>query len=224
MIRFAVAMLSGILAIPMLPAQTGKTELLDLTRNRPILRHRPWRVIEGSGGGLTSGWHPPPPRLKIALLQTEKTSYQFGDEAVFEILIENITKEVVVIPWSAELDIVKPDDDRDPPGYASALLSLVIEAPPYGWVLLASHSIYGSNVMAGSLKRLAPGEKVRIRAPGMLYVGDAAASEQIAKRLPGKYEVHAEFSLFESEFHSKFEQFISENGLFIRLRKHEVTK
>lgn len=216
MIRFAVAMLSGILAIPMLPAQTGNTELLDLTRNRPVLRHRPSRVIEVSGG-----WPPPPPRLKIALLHTEKNSYQFGDEAVFEVLIENITKKVVVIPWSAELDIVKPDDDRDPPGYASALLSLVIEVQPYGWVLLASHSIYGSNVMAGSLKRLAPGEKVRIRAPGMLYVGDAAAAEQIAKRLPGKYEVHAEFSLSESEFNAKWEIFVSDNSVFVQLRKRE---
>lgn len=221
MIRMAVAMLSGILAFPMLPAQTGKTELLDLTRNRPILRHRPWRVIEGRGGRLTSGWHPPPPRLKIALLHTEKNSYQFGDEAIFEVLIENITRKVVVIPWAAELDIVKPDDDRDPPGYASALLSLVIEVQPYGWVLLASQSIYGSDVMAGSLKRLAPGEKVRIRAPGMLYVGDSAAAEQIAKRLPGKYEVHAKLSLFESEFNARSEILVSDNSVFVQLRKRE---
>jgi hypothetical protein len=154
--------------------------------------------------------HAPPPKpspLKITLFNLDKTVYTVGDDVIFDILVENISQESVVIPWSSDIDKVIPADNSAPPGYRAAILKLIVADDGSRKYQFNGAIIYGSQLLAGSLKTLEPGYQVRIKVPG--YFRFPMSDEKMIK------ELRAEFCFISGNYLSS----ISENGIPIELRK-----
>lgn len=215
------------------PAQQRKPDFLDLTKTPPQ-KMRPYRKGGGAGAGGGDGWKAPPKIIpvKVTLLSLDKRSYQLGDEVIYEVVLENTTKDVLVIPWSGDYDKVKPDEERGPPSYIYAFLGLVIKGEIGGDQSIAGQEIFGvgqgihgSQLLRGSLKSLSPGQKVRIRAAGRWSVSstDEASRRLLAKlvlaKLPHTFEVSAQFRLTETQINSRYEPAISANSLTVELRR-----
>jgi hypothetical protein len=159
--------------------------------------------------------------FKVTLLSLDKQSYQLGERVVYDILLENITNDPIVIPWSSDQRKVKPDDNKTPPRYTEAFLSLVLTTEVSGEQLIAGQGIYGSELVSGSLKRLLPKQAVRIRAPGQFIFFNVDVAKQMLVSLPRKIEVRARYSLQERSFNSQFEPSASANSLVIEVRKRQ---
>lgn len=136
--------------------------------------------------------------LKVTLSSLDADSYQLGGNVTYEVTLENVSRELQVIPWSPDENQVKPQGQAEPPGYLDAFLSLVIHDKDLGEQSIAVRGLYGSELVQGSLKSLLPGEKVRIRAQGRMFFAVADASEKASKKLIKsalKLKVQARYSL-----------------------------
>lgn len=136
--------------------------------------------------------------LKVTLLSLDAESYQLGATVTYEVTLENVSHELQVIPWSPDENKVKPQGQAEPPGYLDAFLSLVVKDKDLGEQLVAVRGLYGSEMAQSSLKRLLPGQKVKIRAQGRMFFAVADASEKATKKLVKsalKLKVQARYSL-----------------------------
>ncbi|HLL72496.1 MAG TPA: hypothetical protein VK363_13725 [Pyrinomonadaceae bacterium] len=136
--------------------------------------------------------------LKVTLVSLDADSYQLGGSITYEVTLENVSHELQVIPWSPDENKVKPQGQAEPPGYLDAFIGLVVRDKDLGEHFIAVRGLYGSEMMQGSLKRLLPGEKVRIRAQGQMFFAAADASEKASKKLAKsalKLKLQARYSL-----------------------------
>lgn len=158
-----------------------------------------------------------PKPFEITLLSLDKQSYRLGEKCVFEIQLENITNNPLVIPWSPYLDDVKPyDSDKNPPGYLKADLSLIIVNKPSQERLISGITIYGSDLARGSLKTLKPKESVKFRVPGRFSFG---GDEEVKTTFSRKIEVRAYYKPAERNFNWPLENSMSTNSLTVELTK-----
>lgn|SRR5262249_54907217 len=193
-------------------------DFLDLTKATLAGSER--SIGRGQGKGYTGMGHTREIRVnpfKITLLGLNKNSYQIGDEAVFDVEIENITKNPVVIPWSADYNKVKPDEEKTPPGYLEANLSLILVDGISGEQLTIGQGLYGSELLPGSLKKLEPKHPVRIRTPSRLFFLRADTNSQILSRLPLRVEMQARYIILNGEYRPV----ISSKGISIELKKRQ---
>jgi hypothetical protein len=201
------------LQAPMIQAQ--QEELLDLTRIKVTKKERQG-PLSGSGMMGFAG-HDRTPKiipLKITLLSLDRPSYRLGETVVFEVRVENITQEIVVLPWSPDIDAVKPDEESDPPGYMDAYLTLVVRVDISGDQTVIGQPLYGSELEPGSLKPLWPGETVRIRVPGRWYL------PELKEKLPHSFEVRADLGFLRGIDRERYEwQVQSTNTLKVELRR-----
>src|SRR5438270_1978849 len=127
-----------------LPINQKKDEsFLDLTKKRPPEKLR-LKMKGGLGGGVGMTTHTPSSDvipLKITLLSLDKQTYQLADKVMYQVMLENITNDVLVIPWSADYDRVRPDEDHVPSGYIHASLSLLIRYEIAGEEFIAVNGI-----------------------------------------------------------------------------------
>lgn len=152
---------SGLLTLVLGGLLFGQAEVLDLTK-RPPPPDRRWGAV---GGGVVSGTEPTAPlALSLTLPQA---AYRFEDEFVFEVVIQNLTGVPFPIPWEPDWRRIVPEERPPelPEAYRNAALFLYAG---FGGqeVNLVSFGLDGSEEVAGSIRILAPGETVRIRAKG----------------------------------------------------------
>ncbi|MGH9879389.1 MAG: hypothetical protein ACRD5H_17295, partial [Nitrososphaerales archaeon] len=197
---------------------------LDLTRIKRSPANESKTTGKGQGVGAVVG-HTSKSRsnpLKVTLLSLHKQSYQLGDEIIYDVSLENISNSIAIIPWSPDQDAVKPDENKTPPGYLVANLSLVIIDEISGEQFIAGQGLYGSTVVPRSLKRIAPKQSVRIRVPGRLVFYSADEAKRISQKLPYKVEVRARFSFLQGHSASQVESIASTNSIFVDLKKRQV--
>lgn len=201
---------AGLSAQAATAGQEEKDEnFLDLTKYKPV-ESRPDAVTAATGTRVQDTRFNPSPNgrhepartapLKVTLLSLDADSYQLGANVIYEVMLENVSRELQVIPWSPDENKIKPQGQAEPPGYLDAFLSLVVRDKDLGEQLIAVRGLYGSEMAQASLKRLLPGEKVRIRAQGRMFFAVADASEKASKKLVKsalKLKVQARYSLHE---------------------------
>jgi hypothetical protein len=190
--------------------------LLDLTK--PVSRKE--RKKSGSMGGSSASMEGDSRRqvinLKLTLLSLDKQDYRLGDYVICEVRLHNISKSPVFLPWSADYDKVKPNDEKTPPGFLSAFLNLTAMDENEGLIFFNGVSIYGSALLPGSIKQLDPGKSVRIKMRPMLTIGSADVVDRIVKRLPFKMKLNARFASGDG---SGYKAYMSEHSIGIELQK-----
>jgi hypothetical protein len=196
---------------------------LDLTKPRPPQKERGGGRGEGGSGGGGDGVVSPRRvvPVRVTLLSLDKDSYQLGDQVIYEVMLENITNATLVIPWSDDYDRVKPDEETDPPGYLTATLYLVLGDRPAYDPFTALQGIYGSRLVSGSLKKLLPGQTVRIRAPGTWWFYSEDEEKRVLAMVPHTFEVRARFTLQDRPINPRYEPALSANSLAVELTKRQ---
>ncbi|MGH9879388.1 MAG: hypothetical protein ACRD5H_17290, partial [Nitrososphaerales archaeon] len=163
MIMIMSAKLANSFCAPLLLAlvfQVQNDDFLDLRRISLSTGEK--RTGGGQGGGAVAG-HIRAPKivpLKITLSSLNKSNYQLGEEVIYDVILENVTKNTIVIPWSPDRDKTRPNDQNTPSGYLEAFLSLVVKDEGKGEQFIAGQGLFGSKLAPGSLKSLTPGQKV----------------------------------------------------------------
>lgn len=191
---------------------------LDLTRRQPTSANK--ATGKGGGRGYTSsenGHNAPVNPFKVTLLAMDKRSYRIGDEVIFDIELENLTKDPIIVPWSGSSDKVIPDIDKPTPGLVEANISLVINSGAPEEQLFIGRGVYGSDLSQGSLKKLQPNRPVKIRVPGRLAFLSEEANKQLLTRLPLNTEIRVRYSML----NGRYEPATSANGLNIELSKRQ---
>jgi hypothetical protein len=188
---------------------------LDLTKVHPV----PERKTGGGDFNVSGGNDTRSPTLpiQITLFGLNEARYQMGDEVLYDVVITNVGRRDVVIPWSPYEDEIKPDANY-PPGYLVGSFGLVINDLVLGEQTIYGPVLYGSDRVPSSLKRLRSGQKVTIHIPSRwLLTGDDAA-HKILTRLPQKYAVRARFSLIDRTVNPP-RPVISANSVTVELNK-----
>jgi hypothetical protein len=83
-----------------------------------------------------------------------------GDQFVYEVVLENIGNEAVRIPWSPEGHLFSKRMENAT--LATISISSLSNPEP-----ITSAILYGAEPVLGSLLKLDPGDKARVRAPGV---------------------------------------------------------
>ena len=185
---------------------------LDLTKYRPV-EEQPDAGTTADGTRVQDTGFKPSPNgrhepgemapLKVTLVSLDAGSYQLGGSVIYEVRLENVSREVQVIPWSPDENRVGLRGRAEPPGYLDAFLCLVVREQDLGEQFVAVRGLYGSELVQGSLKSLLPGEKVRIRAQGKMFFAAADVSEKAWRKLSKaalKLEVRARYSLHAGQY------------------------
>ncbi|MBI1760920.1 MAG: hypothetical protein HYR56_05720 [Acidobacteria bacterium] len=216
--------------------------------------------VKGGSKGVAVGNHQTQPRnfapLNITLLSLDGHNRQLGDGIIYDVALKNVTKDILVIPWSPDWSKVKPNEEKYPPGYLvlhqaenegcragfnpalhpgcalsihhlqldgvlDAFLSLVIKDEISGDQLVAGQALYGSQLLPNSLKKLRPGQSVRIRTPGILWFTDSDVTKRVLAKLPHMFEVQAYFNLSNPALALPYEPAVSTNRLTLDLKRRQ---
>jgi hypothetical protein len=156
--------------------------------------------------------------IKITLLSLDRESYTLGDKGFFDIALENIGKEPVLIPWSPDPRIGTPSQGTAVPGNLHAVISLLAGRTAATGERVDTFGLYGSEFVHGSLKRLEPGRKVRIRVPFTWQFFDEETPARLLKRPAQRLIVRAQIILNSSKPITPLPAG-SANGLTVELKK-----
>lgn len=178
-------------------------DFLDLTKHAPPEREAPTEDQTASGnveavGGSGVRRHELP--LKVTLLSLDRGSYVLGETGFFDITLENVGREPVVIPWSPDPSIGAPSQGNAVPGNLHAVISLLAGRTTAAAGQRAdAFGLYGSEFVQGSLKRLEPGRKVRIRVPFSWRFFDEETPARLLKQPTQRLVVRAQIVLNSSK-------------------------
>lgn len=214
-LRFVAIFCLSWFLIPEVKGQNN--DFLDLTKVRPPSEKKVSRTIGGGVSGSNDTRSPKLP-LQITLISLNKHSYEMGEEMIYNVVIRNVGRDVVVIPWSPDRDQIKPEEMTYPPRYVDAILSLVITDEVLGEQMIYGPSLYGSEHVPSSLKKLRPGQAVRIRAPSRWVLMSDDAAHGILSRLPQTFVVRARFSVMDRTVNPP-EPVVSTNSVTVELKK-----
>jgi hypothetical protein len=211
-------------------------ELLDLTvrtekvfhSQRPPLQPGEVEYNGGIGDEPRDG-KPPKSPVAITLERVDKPVYQIGDLLVYEVTVENVSSEDVMIPTS------RNEDERDvvygarisgnSKSYAKALVDLHFADGKLDESLTLT-TLYGVTALPQSFRVLHPGRKLRIRDKEKVYFGDSDFRKRLAAETPKKVELRASLTLYVLDsylfnFVKKYKTAVSSNSVMIELRKYE---
>lgn len=209
------------LCLFLVPVACGQGDnFLDLTKFKPAKEEK---LFASGGGGVSGSYNTRSPKLplKITLLSLDRRSYRIGENLIFDVTIKNVGKDIVVIPWSPDRAQIRPDEKGFPPGYLDATLSLAITDRVLGEQIIYGPLLYGSELVPSSLRKLLPGQTVRIRAPSRWALMSADAAHGIISRLPLTFAVRAKFSEMGHTSSPWPEPLISTNSIVVELKKRE---
>jgi hypothetical protein len=152
----------------------------------------------GSGGG-SSHRNPTPDPIRLTLLTLERTRYAWGDSIVYEVLVENIGRRPVTLPWSPDLiaaDSVRPgraDDNR------SGAVSLEVrrDGRPLPNARIAFQTLFGARTQPRTVQTLAPRQTALIRVPGYWEASAAEVASVMGQEQAATVQVTAVFDLFD---------------------------
>lgn len=140
------------------------------------------RVSVGIGCGAES---PKDPRaIRTTLTWLDYLAYEEGEEAEFEVRLENVGTVSLRLPGTPHLADLQPADESVPFDYYS--LSISLEILPF--VGIGSIQLYGTD--KASLITVHPGEWVRVRGRAQLYWNDQL------KRRAGSGAIHETLTAF----------------------------
>ena len=77
----------------------------------------------------------------------------------------------------------------------------------------------GSRLVVRSLKKLKPGEKVRIRASGSWWIGIESVWARFTAELPRTVELRAKYTLYDRPIESRYKSAVSDNSVAVELRR-----
>jgi hypothetical protein len=134
---------------------------IDLTDN--VFRESTRRVRTGGGScGGTSYSQKSQSEVTVTVVSLDKSRYQIGEEATFEIKILNSGKRTIVVPWTPHLGDLEPDDSQIPYKYRVGTVELLF-SDPEGRGFFVLESLYGSRRLPGSLRELEPAQWFTVR-------------------------------------------------------------
>jgi hypothetical protein len=157
----------------------AEDQILDLTKTP----HWGFHPLPTKTSGKPASSQVP---LRVRLLKTDRKAYRRMEMVSYDVSLENISKNPVVIPWS-------PDRFGDGPlarASARLVLAFVLTRRDGTDALIEGVALYGTPDLPGSLKTLAPGERVVIRAPAHL-TGDLLPQDATSPILNPSVEVRA---------------------------------
>jgi hypothetical protein len=134
---------------------------IDLTDN--IFREST-RTVRGGGGSCGGSSHSQKSEFEVTvtLVSLDKSRYQLGEEATFEIKILNSGKRTIVVPWTPHLGDLEPVDSQIPYKYRLGTVELLFNDPE-GKEFSVLESLYGVQSVAGSLRELRPDQWYTVR-------------------------------------------------------------
>jgi hypothetical protein len=139
-----------------------ETSWLDLTDLHPRERIRTPHTLSGQYGG-GAGFEPTL-ETNITLVFLGKTSYSIGEEVTYEVKIKNTGKEPIEIPWTSHRGDLKPAESSQPYTYLHAAISLNFAEPDSNRSFSIYANSYGSSDVAGTTRKLLPGQWILVRA------------------------------------------------------------
>ena len=136
------------------------------------------------------------PNLKLTLLGLDRLSYQPGDAAVYEVLLENVGNRTVRLPWSPDVAAFKALLNAAPRTVSRGSLFLEVQSPQDSTRLawLEPQPLLGIEAINGCILSLRPGEKALIRTPGHWRSSDRELARLLAQP-GGLVRLAAVFSL-----------------------------
>jgi hypothetical protein len=152
---------------------------------------------------LSGSTHQPASPLRLTLLSVDRTDFVYGEEFIYEVLIENIGRETIVLPWSPDLGAFVQPAPRLPAGYLRGSVYLRVESAsgqPEVLALLESQSLYGSDEVPRSRLNLAPGRTALLRVPARWSATMPEGRAGILKQPDGAVQVRAVFSVYVHNF------------------------
>jgi hypothetical protein len=167
---------------------------LDLTDLHPRERIRSPHTISGGCGG---GGFEPALSASITLTYLDKISYSVGEEVTYEVKILNTGKEPIEIPWTPHLGDLEPVDPSQSYTYLNAAILLDFTEPVSNRSFSLYAISYGSLNVAGTTRKLLPGESVFVRARQELQTHEEWWHSKIAESSPLKMKVSANLVLNE---------------------------
>jgi len=149
----------------------------------------------------------------------DKQQYELGEQFIYEVSIENISNQPLLLPWEPDRGKVAPGPTSAQSSLNQMSLSLVIEELE-GDAIFGAQNIYGSDSVPGSLQKLLPGRKVRIRIPGGWYLGTQDLQKRVLPLLPRQFTVKAKLEL-EYQNKSVIEQYtpLFSDSLLVEMKK-----
>ncbi len=166
---------------------------LDLTDTNPRLPIRP----PGLGGGECGGGagYEPAISAKVTLTYLDRTTYSLGDVVTYELKIQNTGKEPIDIPWTPHLADLVPADPSEPYPYLEAVFSLKFTNPVSARSFSLYSDSYGSPNVAGTIRKLPPGESLFVRGRHPIDLYDEEWPRKIAESSPLNVKVTANLTL-----------------------------
>ena len=160
--RVRIGLLAAIALLVVCTTVSQETGWLDLTDLHPRERIRAPHGGSGECGG-GAGFEPSL-ETSITLVYLDKTSYSMGEEVTYEVKIENTGKEPIEIPWTPHLGDLEPADSSQSYTYLAAAISLDFTEPSSNRRFSNYSFSYGSSNLAGTTRKLLPGQWIFVRA------------------------------------------------------------
>ncbi len=170
-------------------AQGPEVGTLDLTKPIPPPPSSEERPGTGGGGGVAiSGRSTPQWPLDVRLASVDRQDYALGDRLIYEVIVTNVGTTALDVPWSADPALAPQRmEDRQ---RRVASFGLFIDHGGARLLLQAANGAYGSDDVSGSMKRLNPGESVRVRAAGEFRVLTPGPRIPATVRLRAQVNMH----------------------------------
>ncbi len=217
--KLKAALLCALLSLLLsLSALAQSVEILDLTKKtgKPETG-----VSVTGGGGLIGGTSTRKATLplRVKLEKLDKQQYETGERFVYEISLENIGNEVLLLPWEPDEKKIQSGKSLGKPAESSVMyVSLAVDELDRD-VIFGAERIFSASSMPGTYKRLSPGQKVMIRASGVWFIGSADASKQLLLTLPRRLAVRAKIKIGDYPTDAKNYDPAFSNALTIDLTK-----
>jgi hypothetical protein len=151
-----------------------------------------------SGGGIADGWVEPEEHqlreIEVSMISVSDMKPTEGSELQAEVLLRNIGKQSIQIPWSTDRSIIRDGQDSHHLNWEAATFRVLLGKHSGNGVLLESSTrwVYGSKFSAGSLLTIQPGDWI---------------SATVKFKLVAMYLYHpGEFGEGESQFLAEWKQ------------------
>jgi hypothetical protein len=141
--------------------------------------------------------------IRLTLFSLERDEFRWGDSCIYEVLIENIGREPIVIPWSPDRNLF-PISARDAMSwYLDGAVGLEVLGRRGSRPLarLKLQPLFGSDTVGGSLQTVAAGQRAMIRIPGQWRASEAEIAEVARHQPDGLVSVAATLDLFDQVVH-----------------------
>jgi hypothetical protein len=160
-----------LLSVLLLPSSEPYVATIDLTKQFHSKR------ATGAGSGCLGGSMDDPPipfPITTELLSVDKTEFAVGATVAYEMSLENSSTRDVVIPWTPDSEW-EPMAERlaeQPQGYREAMVELEYFDPKGARHAFAYRVMEGADSIPGSVLRLRPGQRARVKGAGTFRLTD----------------------------------------------------